>query len=73
MGETTKVNLDPVKIRRCHCEWSLKMQRAARSALRREAKGNPKFLKDNLDADVLIEQVWNAIVEASGHDKRATP
>ena len=71
MDET--INFDPVKIRRCHCEWSRKMQRAARVALRAEAKANPAFLKNNMYADVILEQVWNAIVEASGHDKRATP
>ncbi|HEX8836765.1 MAG TPA: hypothetical protein VF748_07510 [Candidatus Acidoferrum sp.] len=45
-----------------HCEWPDALQRKARAALRRYLKQCPKFATNNLDADVVIEQVWNAIV-----------
>jgi hypothetical protein len=64
------INLAPVTMPRCHAEWKTKSVRAARDALRRNAKEHDDFHKSNLSADAIIEQVWNAIVFASGHDKK---
>ena len=64
------VNMDPVNIARCFSEWPAKVQRAARDALRKELRDAPKVMKSNSDADVLLEQTWNAICAASGHDTK---
>lgn len=54
----------------CHCEMDDATQAKARAALRREIKRNPKFKTDDLDADCVIEQVWNAL---SGFDEVKPP
>ena len=37
-------------------------QRKARAVLRREIKDNPDALTSDLEADCIVEQVWNALV-----------
>lgn len=68
------VNMTPVTIPRCTAEWPEKVQAAARRALRAKMAdmgGGRDILKSNTSADALVEQVWNAIVSALGHDDLA--
>lgn len=53
-----------------HCEMSKSKKARARRALRREIKASPDFNKDDLEADVIIEQVWNAL---AGHSRLKHP
>lgn len=65
------VNMTPVTVPRCAAEWPEKVQAAARKALRAELTdmdGTRDVLKSNISADALVEQIWNAIVRAIGHD-----
>lgn len=43
-----------------HCEFSKRRQMRARRVLRQQIKLCPDFASNNLDADVIVEQVWNA-------------
>jgi hypothetical protein len=53
-----------------HCEWSIATQRRARAELRRQIKLCPDFATDTRDADVILEQVWNAITGLGRPAKR---
>lgn len=48
-----------------HCEMPQRLQSKARRVLRERAKDCPQFMSRKLDADVIVEQVWNTLV---GHD-----
>lgn len=48
-----------------YCEMPNRLQEKARAALRRELECAPDWRTNNLTADAIIEQVWNALV---GHD-----
>jgi hypothetical protein len=54
-----------------HCEMSKRLQQHARATLRRMIKENPDWATDALDADVIVEQVWNALtgLDRLGLDK----
>jgi hypothetical protein len=49
-----------------HCEMSQRLQSKARRVLREKIAECPKFRTDKIDANVIVEQVWNALV---GHDR----
>jgi hypothetical protein len=51
-----------------HCEMSKKLQAHARGVLRKNLRECPNYATDAMDADVIIEQVWNAL---TGLDKPA--
>jgi hypothetical protein len=53
-----------------YCEMPYGLQEKARDALRRELELCPDWRTDNLAADAVIEQVWNALV---GHDSPPEP
>lgn len=61
------LNFEPVSMVRAFSEWPEKVQKAARNELRRQlAEGED--LKKNINVNVILEQTWNAICAASGHD-----
>lgn len=67
------INLEPVSLPRCASEWSRTISKAGRDALRKELEllaedGMRRMRDSNNYVDAMIEQVWNAIVIASGHD-----
>jgi hypothetical protein len=49
-----------------HCEMPQRLQSKARRVLREKARECPEFMSSKIDANVIVEQVWNALV---GHDR----
>ena len=49
-----------------HCEMPQRLQSKARRVLREKVRECPDFMSSKIDADVIVEQVWNALV---GHDR----
>lgn len=57
---------DRISIQRFHSEMPERVRSKARRVLRRKIAENPDYKTSRLDAEVVIEQVWNALV---GNDK----
>lgn len=64
----TRVNREAIP---AHCEFSDKVQRHARTVLRRALKDCAGWDTDNLDADVIVEQVWNAMTGLDKAEKKS--
>lgn len=45
-----------------HCDLPYRIQARARKALRKGIKNHPEWKNNKLDANCIIEQVWNALV-----------
>lgn len=71
MIEMAKILRDGViEVTQFHHEFPERVKSRARSALRRQIEECPEFRSRRIDAEVIIEQVWNALV---GNDKIKPP
>lgn len=51
-----------ITVDRYHCDMSKNRQRNARVALRNAIRANPNYHTNALQADCVIEEIWNALV-----------
>ena len=61
---------DRISVNRFHSEMPERIRSKARRVLRKQIAQNPDYKTSRLDAEVIIEQVWNVLI---GNDKIKFP